>query len=75
MESVSCERWPLLVFHFWGPVDDVSTKTFYGYQNFRGDVTFRGELDDFTDKISFTYCKLYGNKNLTFLNQLKMCLF
>ena len=34
-----------------------------------------GELEGFTDKISFTYCKLYGNKYVTLLNQLKMCLF
>ena len=33
------------------------------------------ELDDFTDKISFTFYRLYGNKYLTLLNQLKMCLF
>ena len=42
---------------------------------FRGNLTFRGNLDDFIDTISFTYYKLYDNKYLSLLNQLKMCLF
>ena len=42
---------------------------------FRGNLTFRGNLDDFIDTISFTYYKLYDNKYLSLLNQLKMCSF
>ena len=41
---------------------------------FREYLTFRGELHDFTDKVGFTYCKLYDNKYLSLLYQLKMCL-
>ena len=41
----------------------------------RGGLTFREELGDFNDRISFTYYISDGNKYLLLLNQLKMCLF
>lgn len=43
--------------------------------NLRRGLTFREELGDFNDRISFTYYMSYGNKYLLLLNQLKMCLF
>ena len=43
-----------------------------GGPKFKEKPNFQGELDDFTDKISFTQYKLHNSKYLTLLNELNV---